>query len=61
MIYYPVPLYNQQAFKGMIPEGFSLPVTDLLSDQVISLPIHTEMDDHLLGEIASAVRMYFNN
>jgi UDP-2-acetamido-2-deoxy-ribo-hexuluronate aminotransferase len=61
MIYYPVPLYNQLAFKGMIPEGFSLPVTDLLSEQVISLPIHTEMDDVLLNQIASAVRMYFNN
>ena len=59
MIYYPVPLYNQGAFKGMIQEGFSLPVTDLLSDQVISLPIHTEMDEVLLNQIIDGVKSYF--
>lgn len=43
MIYYPIPLHYQEAYKM---EGFgpgSFPITEELSDQVLSLPIHTEM------------------
>ncbi len=42
MIYYPVPLYKQKAFAKFY-NGNELPVTEYLSDTVLSLPIHTEM------------------
>ncbi len=44
MIYYPIPLHLQKAYKSSeFPEG-SLPITEQLSKEVLSLPIHTEMD-----------------
>ncbi len=60
MIYYPVPLYEQKAYSKYVPEGFFLPNTALLSDQVVSLPIHTEMDEPLLAYITNAVEEFYN-
>jgi len=56
MIYYPIPLHYQEGYKM---EGFgkgSFPVTELLSDQVLSLPIHTEMNEELLEFIVNSVK-----
>jgi len=44
MIYYPIPLHKQKAFKDARYNDDAFPVTDMLCDTVISLPIHTEMD-----------------
>jgi UDP-2-acetamido-2-deoxy-ribo-hexuluronate aminotransferase len=60
MIYYPVPLYKQGAFKHYQSEDFSLPVTEELCESVLSLPIHTEMDEALLGYITEGVTSFFN-
>lgn len=59
-IYYPVPLYKQKAFKKYVPKAFELPVTEKLSRQVLSLPIHTEMDEELLSNISGIVDDYFS-
>lgn len=59
MIYYPVPLYKQEAFKAYWPTNMELPVTEMLCDAVISLPIHTEMDEELLNHISETVKSYF--
>ena len=45
MIYYPMPLHHQKAFfSDEFPAG-SLPVSEKLSREVLSLPIHTELDE----------------
>lgn len=54
-IYYPVPLYRQQAFAKFAEAGFSLPVTENLCREVLSLPIHTEMSEELMNYIAEGV------
>jgi len=59
MIYYPVPLYKQQAFSAFAPPGFSLPVTEMLCESVLSLPVHTEMSEALLSFIAGKVEDFF--
>lgn len=59
MIYYPVPLYKQKAFEATAEAGFSLPVTEQLCDQVLSLPIHTEMDRETQEYIIAGVREFF--
>lgn len=59
MIYYPVPLYDQPAFKQYWPAGQTLPVTEMLCKEVISLPMHTELDGETLSFIAGAVREFF--
>jgi UDP-2-acetamido-2-deoxy-ribo-hexuluronate aminotransferase len=43
MIYYPIPLHKQKAFALSDSER-SFSVTEHLCDNVISLPIHTEME-----------------
>lgn len=45
MIYYPVPAHRQKMFDTFGGNAFNLPVTDWLTERVISLPIHTELDD----------------
>ena len=58
MIYYPVPLYHQNAFKAF-HDGSELPVTELLCKQVLSLPIHTEMNKEQLNHICAHVKIFF--
>lgn len=61
MIYYPVPLHQQKAFEVTGMEQKSLPVTEELSEHVISLPIHTEMDDEQLDRITTCVLDFINS
>lgn len=59
MIYYPVPLYKQEAFSNYWQGKPELPVTENLCNSVVSLPIHTEMDKDLLAFITDTVAAYF--
>ncbi|MEP6923994.1 MAG: DegT/DnrJ/EryC1/StrS family aminotransferase [Pyrinomonadaceae bacterium] len=61
MIYYPVPLYRQKAFEQFVTADFELPVIEKLCDEVLSLPIHTEMNEELLNFIADKVKSFFTN
>jgi len=61
MIYYPVPGHKQKMFESLAQQNVSLPVTDWLTERVISLPVHTEMDDEQLGFISSKILEYINN
>ena len=60
MIYYPVPGHQQQMFASYETARVSLPVTDWLTERVISLPIHTEMDNDQLEFITSKVLEFIN-
>ena len=59
MIYYPVPLYKQEAFKASSNGLEYLENTEILCKEVISLPIHTEMDDAKLAYICGKVKAFF--
>jgi len=59
-VYYPLPLYVQRAFAKTVPEGFKLTNTENLCQQVISLPMHTELDDETLAYITDSVNAFFN-
>lgn len=60
MIYYPVPAHRQQMFAAFGGNAFRLPVTDWLTERVISLPMHTELDNEQLVLITSKVMEYIN-
>jgi len=51
MIYYPVPLSLQKAFASAGYHKGDFPVTEYLCDHVLSLPIHTEMEDEQISYI----------
>jgi dTDP-4-amino-4,6-dideoxygalactose transaminase len=60
MIYYPVPAHRQKMFDAFGGSDFNLPVTDWLTERVISLPIHTELDEEQQGFIVSKVLEFVN-
>lgn len=60
MIYYPVPGHRQQMFASFGLPAYNLPVTDWLTERVISLPVHTEMDEEQLSYIIKHVTNFIN-
>ncbi|MDQ3682048.1 MAG: DegT/DnrJ/EryC1/StrS family aminotransferase [Bacteroidota bacterium] len=60
MIYYPVAAHRQKMFASFKSGDINLPVTDWLTERVISLPIHTEMEEEQLHYISSSVLKFFN-
>ncbi len=61
MIYYPVPGHKQKMFEQFNVASQPMPVTDWLTGRVISLPIHTELDEEQLEFIISKVLDFLNN
>lgn len=60
MIYYPVPGHKQKMFEQFDAAMQDMPVTDWLTSRVISLPIHTEMDQEQLEYITGHVLSFMN-
>lgn len=58
MIYYPVPAHKQNMFSFLNLPAVDLPVTDWLTQRVVSLPIHTELDQDQLDFIANHVNNF---
>jgi dTDP-4-amino-4,6-dideoxygalactose transaminase len=58
MIYYPVPAHKQKMFSFLDLPELNLPVTDWLTERVISLPIHTELDKTQLDYIIEKVNYF---
>jgi UDP-2-acetamido-2-deoxy-ribo-hexuluronate aminotransferase len=60
MIYYPVPAHRQKMFEAFGGGDYKLETTDWLTERVISLPMHTEMDQDQLEWITSKVLEFVN-
>lgn len=60
MIYYPVPGHKQKMFEHFNVSSQQMPVTDRLTEKVISLPIHTELDEEQLNFITTKVVEFIN-
>ena len=59
MIYYPVPLHLQKAYQQSNVGKGSFPVTEKLSETVISLPMHTEMKTEELEFITKTIKAFY--
>ncbi|CAM3321370.1 DegT/DnrJ/EryC1/StrS aminotransferase family protein [Empedobacter stercoris] len=59
MIYYPVPLRKQKAYDNGHYNDADFPNTNKLVEEVMSLPMHTELEEEQLVYITSAVREFF--
>lgn len=60
MIYYPVPAHRQNMFASFQSGLQQLEVTDWLTERVISLPMHTELDEEQLDFICKNVLEFLN-
>lgn len=60
MVYYPIPLNEQEAFKSIGKVVGALEVTNYLCNAVLSLPMHTELTKDEQGYIIDAIKEYLN-
>jgi len=60
MIYYPMPLHLQPAYKNLGYHPGSLPVSEEICAEVLSLPMHTELDEEQLNYITQKVIEFIN-
>lgn len=58
-IYYPIPLHSQKAYLDPRYKEEDFPVTNRLVKEVISLPMHTELDDEQIQFITNSVLEFF--
>jgi UDP-2-acetamido-2-deoxy-ribo-hexuluronate aminotransferase len=60
MIYYPVPLHLQKAYAHLGYKEKDFPVTSALCNEVLSLPMHTELSEEQLTYITGCISSFFN-
>ena len=60
-VYYPIPLHRQKAYRDTRYNEEDFKVTNHLVDSVISLPMHTELDDEQIQFITSSVLNFINS
>jgi UDP-2-acetamido-2-deoxy-ribo-hexuluronate aminotransferase len=60
MIYYPVPAHKQKMFDAFGGSEYNLETTDWLTERVISLPMHTELDEEQQAFIVKHVLEFVN-
>ena len=61
MIYYPVPLRLQRLYANLSYGKGSLPVSEVASREVLSLPMYPELTEAQQAEIASAIGEFYGN
>ena len=59
-VYYPIPLHKQRAYSNERYQEKDFPVTNQLVNEVISLPMHTELDDEQIAFITETVNHFVN-
>lgn len=60
MIYYPIPLHLQKAYRDPRYKEGDFPVTEKLCKSVLSLPMHTELDEETQRYIINAIAEFFS-
>jgi dTDP-4-amino-4,6-dideoxygalactose transaminase len=53
MVYYPIPLHQQKAYHDARYKAGDFPVAEKLAAEVLSLPMHTELDAEQLEYIVN--------
>lgn len=59
-VYYPIPLHKQKAYTDERYNEADFPITNQLIKEVISLPMHTELDDEQIDFIAQKIIEFIN-
>ncbi len=59
-IYYPIPLHLQKAYSESGYQEGDFPVSEELSHKVLSLPMHSELDESVQDIVIEAIRSFFS-
>ncbi len=58
-IHYPVPLHLTEAYQTLgAPGRGSMPVTEMLSDEILSLPMYAELSDEQIAYVIEAIQEF---
>ena len=60
-VYYPIPLHNQKAYKDSRYNEADFPITNQLIKEVISLPMHTELEKDQIDHITKTIIDFVKN
>ena len=60
MIYYPVPMHEQGAYKEVVQCRVPLTHTNMISDEVLSLPMHPDLTDEQIQYICDHIKAFFS-
>lgn len=60
-IYYPLPLHLQPCFAELGGAQGDLPVSEALSERVLSLPIYAELGEDAVAEVCGAIRSFYDS
>ncbi len=58
MIYYPLPIHRQKAYEAYQFNDSDFPVSNKLSDTILSLPMHTELNNEQLTYICDIIKQF---
>ena len=58
-IYYPIPLHKQKAYTDVNYNEENFKISNMMSEQVISLPMHSELDNDQIKFICNKVKEFF--
>ncbi len=59
-VYYPLPLHLQRAYRDLGYREGDFPVAEELCTRVLSLPMHTELQEDQLSFISDQIHQFFN-
>jgi dTDP-4-amino-4,6-dideoxygalactose transaminase len=58
LIHYPIPVHLQKAYEDLgIPKG-TLPITEKIADEILSLPIYPELKKEQIEKVAGSIRLF---
>lgn len=60
VIHYPIPIHLQNAYSELKLKRSVFPVTEMLADESVSLPIHPEMTEGEVDFVVTKIREFFN-
>jgi dTDP-4-amino-4,6-dideoxygalactose transaminase len=60
-IYYPIPLHRQKAYLDKRYDEKDFKISNLMSEQVISLPMHSELDEDQIDFICEKINEFFKD
>jgi UDP-2-acetamido-2-deoxy-ribo-hexuluronate aminotransferase len=60
-VYYPIPLHKQRAYSDQRYREEDFSVTNRISDEVLSLPMHTELTDEQIGFITATIHEFLSH
>jgi len=60
-IHYPVPVHKQPAYINLMKDIPKLPITEQLSNEVLSLPMFPELKEEEISYVADSIRQFYGN